>query len=50
MTLYAAPLLNHPLNKDFKGFAFNGVQGQSPWPFYPPGPKFAAWTKTCSLF
>ena len=19
---------------DFKGFAFNGVQGQSPWPFY----------------
>ncbi len=18
---------------DFKGFAFNGVQGQSPWPF-----------------
>ena len=28
-----APLLNHPLNKDFKGSAFNGGPGgRAPWP------------------
>ena len=32
VTVRVAPLLNNPLHKDFKGSAFNGVQGQSPWP------------------
>jgi len=26
---------------DSKGSAFGGVQGQSPWPSFPDGPRFA---------